>query len=95
MQSDGAGEFAGEGARVRGIVEPHVMHAHAFAFQLFREVAHGREDQDDLLFMMRNISRLLRHLRHEDHVLGGIQPVKRAQGARELIAEHKTQAFHH
>ena len=36
---------------------------------------------------MRNISCLLRDLRHEDHVLRGIEAVKRAQGMRELIAE--------
>ena len=95
MQGDGAGEFVGEGTCIGGIVEPHIMHAQAFAFQLFREVAHGREDQDDLLLVVGNIGRLLRHLRHEDHVLRGIEPVKRAQGGRELIAEHQTQAFHH
>ena len=43
---------------------------------------------------MRNISRLLRDLRHENHILFGIDAVKRAQGVRELITEYQTQTFH-
>ena len=95
MRGDGAGEFAGEETRIGGVVKPHIMHADAFAFQFLGEMAHGREDQDDLLLVVRGIGRLLRDLGHEHDVLRGVEAIERAQFARELIAEHQTQIFHH
>ena len=84
---DRAGDLAGETPGIFRIVERHVIDGPAFTPQRRGEVAHGREDQDDLLLVVLDVSRLLPNLHHQDHGLLGRRLSQGRKSARKLIAE--------
>jgi hypothetical protein len=56
------------------------------------EMAHGREEEYEPPFMLRDVAGLFAHF-HLQHGVGiRIEPVKCGAGAVELIAEHQDQA---
>ena len=86
-----AGQFAGYGAGVVGIVDGDVSHRQPLGSQALGVVSHGGEDQGDLLLVVADIGRLVAHLGHQKGVGGRVQPVQRAQIVRQLVAQHQPQ----
>ena len=68
----GALHFGGERPRVRRIIERHIIDAKPLAAKLFREVAHGGEDQRQLLLVMIHVGGFFHHLHHQHHVSLGV-----------------------
>ncbi|MNN95278.1 hypothetical protein D3C81_2140590 [compost metagenome] len=62
MQGGETRQLAGQRATVVRIVEGHVVHRHAALAQRLGEVAHGAEQEGDLLRMVRHMTGLLGHL---------------------------------
>ena len=89
-----AGQFAGDGAGVVGIVDGDVSHRQPPGPQTLGVVSHGGEDQGDLLLVVADIGRLVAHLGHQKGVGGRVQPVQRAQIVRQLVAQHQSQNRH-
>lgn len=55
--------------------------------QFLSEMPHGRKNESDLLFVMANVCRLLRHLGHDDDIAFGVETSKRRDIMAELVAE--------
>jgi hypothetical protein len=89
-----AQKFPGDGARIVGIVETGVADAPALGLQRSGELAHGGEEEGDLLGVVGDVGRLVHHLRHDDRIaaLVGL-PQSRDLGG-ELIAEDEDKTAH-
>ena len=87
----GAFQFAREGARVVGVVEPHVVDRHALRPELLGKVPHRRQDEGDLLLVVRDVGGLLRHLDHQHRVGGGVEAVEGRDRPGELVAEDEAE----
>ncbi len=94
VAGDGALQFAGEAAGVRGVIEAHIVDADALSHERRREMAHGGEDEGDLLAMMLHIGRLAHHLGHEDNITRRIEALEAGDIARKLVAEDKAECCH-
>ena len=90
-----AHQFADDGSGRVGVVEAGIGHLPALAAQLFGEMPHRRQDQRDLLGVMRDIAPLVHHLGHDHHIAGLVRRLQRRETGTQLIAEHEDQPAHH
>ena len=88
---DRRAELLRERPAIVRIVQGHIIDRPAEPPQLRREMAHGREQEGDLLPVMPHIARLVRQLRHEHAVARRIGPSEAGEGRRELVAEDEDQ----
>ena len=65
------------------------------AAQLGREVAHGREDEGDLLRVVRDVGGLGHHLDHQDRVAARIEALEGRDLAVELVAQNEAEGARH
>ncbi len=93
MPCDGAPHFAGEGAGVGGIVEAHVIDGEAVTAEGFLEMAHGGEDEHQLLLVVLHVSGFFHHLHHQ-HGVAGLTVTQRGDATGELIAQHDAERGH-
>ena len=91
MTRDGPHQLAGEGAGIAGRIEADVIDGDAFRLQLGREVAHGGEQEGDLLLVMPDVGRLRPDLDHQDHVVLRVEVREAGDAAGELVAEHEAE----
>ena len=77
-----------EAAAVLSIVEPHIAHGPPVSLQFGCEVAHRRKQERNLLLVVPNVSRLLRHLGHDDDITRLVAGPKAGQVKAQLIAEN-------
>ena len=89
MTGDGLAELRGEGAAIALRIQGNVFDRPAQRAQLPREVAHGREQEGDLLLVMAHIARLVAQLRHEHEVPRRIAGGEAGDGRRQLVAQHE------
>lgn len=71
------------------------MDPYAVAFQPLRERAHGCKHERELLFVMTNVCRFIRDLRHQDHVIGGGEVAQCRDVQAELVVQYKSQRVRH
>ena len=90
-----AQKLSGDRPGIAGIVELGITHVPAGLAQTCRELAHGGEDQRDLLGVMLHVAGLVRDLRHHHDVLGLVGLLQRRQLLRQLVAQHEHQPAHH
>ena len=79
MGGNRAGDFAGEAAGVAGRIQRHILDRPALCPQFLRKVAHGAEEESDLLLVVAHIGRLLADFDHQHAV---VRLVRRYQGAK-------------
>ncbi len=92
---DGAVELAREAAAVVGVVEADVVDLPAVPAQALGAVAHGAEDQRELLGVMRGVAHLAGDF-GEQHAGGGrVGAVECGDALADLIAEHENEAVRH
>jgi hypothetical protein len=91
----GALDLGGEAARLPGLGERAVLEPPAVRTQHLSEMPHRREDERDLLAVMRDVRRLLVDLAHEHEVALTIGVAQRGERKRELIAEHQDEPPSH
>ena len=80
-------DFACKAARIVLAGELHVVDRPPGIAQFLGEVAHGREDQDDLLLVVLDVGRLVPDLHHQDDgiVLGAASKARKRAG--QLVAK--------
>ena len=78
-------------AAVVRVVEGHVVHTPAALAQGFGKVAHGAENQRDLLRVMGHVIGFGGHFGQQYGVLGWVQLAQRGQIKRQLIAKNQAQ----
>ena len=69
-----------QGASVARVVELGVSHLVAALLQLGGKVAHSREQQGDLLFVVLDVSRLFPNLAQQHHIVGDIAIAQAGDG---------------
>ena len=84
-------EFSGERAGIARRIEAHIVDGDALGLQIGREMAHGREQESDLLLVVADIGRLLPHLDHENGVGVRVEIGERGNAAVKLIAEDEAE----
>ncbi len=82
-------QLAGKGAAVAAVVERDVIDRKTLLLQSLGEMAHGREDEGDLLRMVAHEGRLLHHLHHQYAVLLGVEALEARKPLRQLVASTK------
>ena len=87
MALAGAAHFAGQRPDVGRIVKPDIVDPPAVGAQFLREVAHGGEDEGDLLLVVRHIGRLGRDFGHQHHIARAVTCLQGGQGGVELVAK--------
>lgn len=93
MACDRPDHLAAEAAAVPVILQLDVVDPQPGLAQGRRVMAHGREQEHDLLRMMPDVGRLVRDFHHQHHVLR-TGAVERAQAGIELVAEDDAQRAH-
>jgi hypothetical protein len=91
VPSHGAPQLAAEGPAVAGIVEGDVVDRDPLGAQPGREVAHRREQERDLLRVVRDVVRLGRDLGHQHHVAGRVEPVQGRHRPAQVVREQEAQ----
>jgi len=89
MTSEGASGFGFQGTGIGGVVQFDVIDRNARIPQTPRKMAHGREYEGNLAFVMTDICRLAGNLRHEHDVAFRVEIGKTAQPVAQLIAQNK------
>ncbi len=74
----GALDSLAQALRRVGLIEPLIVDGDAFFLQRPREMAHGGEDEGDLLRMMADVGGFLGDLGHDHHVAFDVQVLERA-----------------
>ena len=69
MPFDRAREFTAKRATITAIIKLHIIDIYPLFAQRFREMPHRRQDEHDLLRVMRHIARFIRHLDHQNDVV--------------------------
>ena len=79
-----------------GIIIGGIGDRPAIVAKLLREMAHGREQEGDLLAMVADIGRLVADLGHDHDVAVTVGGGQRRQRRRQLVAqdEDKTRRYH-
>ena len=90
-----AQQLATDGLAVLGVVQLGIIDSPAILPQPRRKLAHGGQDQRDLLGVMGHIRPLFRHLGHDNNVavLIGLAQGRHALG--QLIPKDQNQSAHH
>ena len=83
-----AGDLSGKAVGVVLVGQFDIIDVPAVLAQFVCEVAHGREDQDDLLLVMFDVGRLVPHLRHQDDGVVLRAPAQRSKRSGKLVAEN-------
>ena len=86
-----ANALVGQRAGILRVVQLHIIDGPARIGEFVGEVAHGREDQGDLLLVVADISRLVADLRHQHNIAGRIGRGECCYIGRELIPENEDQ----
>ena len=89
-----AQDFAGQRLAVGGIVERRIGDGPAVGAKLCRKMSHGRQDQRDLLRVVRNRGALAHHLGHHHHIARLVRRLQGRNQGRQLIAQHQNQPYH-
>jgi hypothetical protein len=87
MAGDGALHFAREAAAIVRLVERHIIDDKTARAKFVGEMAHGGEDERDLLLVMADVGRLVPHLHHQHDAVGGIAAVEAGDIVAKLVAE--------
>ena len=85
----------GETGAGPGLVEPVIDHPPSRRFQFGREMAHGGEDQGDLLAVMPDIACFADRLDHQDIGLARRGLAQAREVGAQLVAQHQYQVGHH
>ena len=83
-------QFPHDALAVLRIIQPGIGDLPAARAQLFREMPHRRQDQRDLLRVMRDVGSFRHHLGHHHHITR-MRGAQRGHVGRQLIAQHKDQ----
>ena len=70
MAFQGALNLTGKTARILVFVELYVVDRPAILRQVLSEMAHGREDESDLLLVMSNVGGFLGQFAHQHDIVG-------------------------
>ena len=89
-----AQELTGDAAGVVGVVELGIGDVPAVVPEAAGELAHGGENQGDLLGMVADIGRLVRDLGHDDHVPVLVRLAERGDGFGQLVAQDQDESGH-
>ena len=94
LEGDGAADLVREAAAVLGVLQRDIVDRPAAFPQLGGEVADGREDQNDLVRVMADVSGLLRHLHHQHNTGRRIDIAEAGEAVAELVAEDGDEGRH-
>ena len=73
------------------IIQGHVVHLQALLTQSLGEMAHGAENQGDLLRMMRHMAGLFHHLGQQHVIMVRVDVAQRTKAVGELVAQNEKQ----
>ena len=88
---DGAADFPRQISGIVRILEIDIVDRHALPPQGLGKMAHGRQDQHDLLPVVGHMGVLPHDLRHQDNVTDRVEPLQRRHIAGQLVAQHNSQ----
>ena len=94
MAAHGPLQLAAQGSGIVPVVQPDEIDPPAGGRQSRGEVAHGRQDQDDLLPVVPDIGRLAHDLRHQHHGARRIASPQGGQGVAQLVSEDQDEIGH-
>jgi hypothetical protein len=94
MSRNGALDLGCEAAGVVGRVELYIVNCQTALAERLGEVAHCRQHQYDLLFVMPNVCVFFHDLHHQEDVTAGIEGVRCRQVQRQLVSENNSQDGH-
>src|SRR6056297_1771272 len=77
------------------IIQPRIGDLPAILTQFLGKMAHGRENQRDLLGVVGHISALVHHLGHDHDIPGFIGLAQRRQSVAQLVAQHEDKTPYH
>ena len=85
---DGALDFTAKTPAILGCIQCHIIDRDAIIAQGLRKMAHGRQDQNNFLFVMFDRGAFPHDLHHQDVILRAVDVFESDHIIRKLIAQY-------